>query len=198
VADILDTLRKLYALTDKPEGREEEARTAAWLLIKKAREAGVTIRFVVAGKAEPAAQSTSREPPPQPAPTRDLRACPRCGFPIVSLDGCMMCGSIGGVDPFGDAIRKVKKERAARTAATRAAAEQKCSECGLVEPNHLVMCKDGAAQRRDTNVLGRSLSYWLRELCESQHVDRGRVQGAARPLRADGNQPEAQVASLRG
>lgn len=51
-AKILDRLKKLYALTAKPEGREEEARTAAWLLIKTARDNGVTLRFIAAKSAE--------------------------------------------------------------------------------------------------------------------------------------------------
>lgn len=65
---LLDKLQKLYALTRlgdhelNDEARLNEARTAAWALIKTARENDVTIKFIVPKPKAPPAP----EPPPRP------------------------------------------------------------------------------------------------------------------------------------
>lgn len=121
MADVLDTLRKLYALTASPN--EHEARTAAWLLVTKARAAGVTIVFQKG--AEPAAPA---------GPSDRLRACIRCGkWPAMPPSGvCVFCWGPTPPEP-------------SRTGGV--APERRCGTCGgPLESNRTKDC-NGCLER---------------------------------------------------
>ena len=109
--NLKERLQRLLALTSSPE--ENEARTAAHLLVKTCRENGVTIRFVLPKRLEekpapppvPASSAQSRVPFDDlveflravqgagvgPSSPFGIVSCPKCGFPLIRGASCPMC-----------------------------------------------------------------------------------------------------------
>jgi len=96
-------LKKLYGLAvlrpseEKDEARQNEARNAAYLLLKLARDNNVQIKFVIGGASDPQgpSQGYARYQPPQPnAPSTSRRTTayrPNPQREPRSGDGLAMC-----------------------------------------------------------------------------------------------------------
>jgi hypothetical protein len=77
-------LKKLYGLAiirpseEKDEARQNEARNAAYLLLKLARDNNVQIKFVIAAASPPqeTSQGYARYSPPSPSPQPARKASP--------------------------------------------------------------------------------------------------------------------------
>lgn len=78
MADVLEQLRALYARAMHEATPEEEARTAAYVLLKTAKKHGVTVSFRKQGPAAPAESATSPSPEPYEYPSAWGALCSRC------------------------------------------------------------------------------------------------------------------------